>query len=107
MKPKPMQSKAKRTGSTNNPDSPVLPKKDEAPTRTIFVRDDERTRTGFPDFGEASDFADTLLKPGNDGSRDSEALRVRVSYRRRTGMYDVVVKAARKVPIVESKAIGE
>jgi hypothetical protein len=79
----------------------------QVPTRTIYVRDDERTRVGFATHGQASKHADTILPQGRDGSRDSDAMRVRVAYRRRTETFDVVVKAARQVPIVEAKAIGE
>jgi hypothetical protein len=76
-------------------------------TRTIYVRNDDQTRTGFLTHDQATEYADTLVKPNCMGQRDTDTKRVRVSYRRRTGMYDVVVKLAKEVPIVEERAIGE
>ena len=71
--------------------------KSESFTHTIYVRDDERTRTGFLNHEDATRFADSILQPNCMGSRDSEEMRVRVSFRRRTGHYDVVVKTAKRV----------
>jgi len=66
-------------------------KKNETKTRTIFVKDEEKTVTGFKTHEEATLVADKM------GPRDNAQRRVRVSYRRRTSTYDVVVKLAREV----------
>jgi hypothetical protein len=58
--------------------------------RTTFVRDDAQTRVGFTSHVEAEEWADAM------GPRDSDSRRVRVRFRSRTGMWDVVVKSARQ-----------
>lgn len=90
-----MKPKTKRAESTSVQIEAA--KTDQVPTRTIYVRDDEQTRVGFSSQLEASDHADTLVKADRNGSRDSEKMRVRVAFRNRTGLYDVVVKTMKRV----------
>jgi len=79
MKPKP-------TASRPRDDTP--PKR----TRRIFVKDETRSLEGFPSYEEA---AAARMAMGND----SESQRTRVSFRSRTGRWDVLVKVAQEQPI--------
>ena len=97
-----MKTKSTKSKSTSNANETTA-QKPVALTKTIYVRDDEQTHVGFRTHDEAVEVADRILPRGPNGSRDSDRIRVRVSYRRRTGLYDVVVKVARQVPIVTTQ----
>lgn len=108
MKPRPTQSKSQQYVTGEISEQEVRKRLEKSvPTRTIYVRNDERTEVGFKTHAGATDYADTVMPAGPNGSRENEQMRVRVAFRRRTGLYDVVVKLAKEVPIVEQKAIGE
>lgn len=64
-------------------------KKEEEPTRYIWVKCKDRTVERFESYEEADRLRRSVvadLKPGDD------SLRVRVCKRSRTGLFDVVVK---------------
>lgn len=66
-------------------------KQETKATRTVYIKSDELTRVDFATHAEATAVADSM------GPRDTKDRRVRVSYRRRTGRYDVVVKLAKEI----------
>ena len=55
-----------------------------------YLKDNDRTRTGFATFDEASTLAKRIRSELND--LPEVTYRVRVRARSRTGMWDVVVK---------------
>lgn len=69
----------------------------ETTARKIYVRDDVQTRTGFDTHKSALEYANTLINPNCMGTRERDDMRVRISFRQRTGLYDVVVKLAQEV----------
>ena len=101
MKPRPTAPKDKRTDNADGPaPAPAAKPEPRVPTRTIFVKDQRQSMEGYAYFEEA-DRERKALGP------DDDRRRVRVLYRKRTNKWDVVVKVARQVPIVEQRAIGE
>jgi hypothetical protein len=100
MKPRPTESKSKREGSTPQQGEAPAKREPQVPTRTIFVKDAERSVTGYTSFEEADRERQKLGK-------DPDGQRARVRYRRRTERWDLLVKVAKQVPIEVPKAIGE
>ncbi len=91
MKPRP-------TGKKDLEAADRVQRKAATSTRTIFVKNNELSREGFRSFEEATEARQTL-------GDDSDTQRVRIRFRNRTGLWDVLVKSAREVPI--PPAIGE
>ena len=68
-------------------------------TRTIFIKSETQTQVGFKSFEEADACADKIIPKNCRGERDDLDVKVRVRFRQRTQLWDVVVKVAREVPI--------
>ncbi len=65
--------------------------------RKAFVLDGVLTETGFTTFEKATEAADLIVRPDAKGNRDSDERRVRVRFRSRTQLWDVVVKSAKVI----------
>ena len=70
--------------------------KENKAVRYVFIRNDAFSVGGFTDFAKAKEAADAIP--------ESETVRVRVRFRNRTGMWDVVVKTRREAKEETPKA---
>ena len=107
MKPRPTMPKIKEPGPTDAQGTTTIISEvsaDEvrrrldrtANARVVYVRNDDLTQTGLATYEEAKAIADDIM-PLYDGKRDGDVMRVRICFRSRTGLFDVVVKTPKAV----------
>ena len=90
MKPRPTAPKEKREEKRS--EEPPKAREPDVPMRTIFVKDDGLSIEGFASFQEASDARAGI-------GEDNDERRTRVRFRNRTGLWDILVKVAKRVPL--------